>query len=154
MKTLTLAMFLCLLACIPARLSAQDRGFGLGLIIGEPTGISMKGWLNHTNAIDGAVAWSFAPKETSFHLHADYLWHSYNIFHTSEDIALYYGVGARFKAAHNNDARFGPRITVGLDYLPKSAPIDVFFEFAPIVDFAPSTELEMNAGLGARFFFK
>ncbi|MBI3766102.1 MAG: hypothetical protein HY277_06330, partial [Ignavibacteriales bacterium] len=45
---------------------SQDRGFGIGILIGEPTGVSVKGWLNATNAIDAGVAWSFV-RETSFH---------------------------------------------------------------------------------------
>ncbi len=38
--------------------SAKNGNFGLGVIIGEPTGISGKLWLNNKHAVDGAVAWS------------------------------------------------------------------------------------------------
>ena len=33
---------------------SQDHGFGAGIIIGEPTGFSFKGWLDGKSAIDAA----------------------------------------------------------------------------------------------------
>ncbi|OLD60811.1 MAG: hypothetical protein AUI33_15170 [Ignavibacteria bacterium 13_1_40CM_2_61_4] len=136
-----------------ARLLSQDRGFGLGIIIGEPTGISFKGWLNERNAIDGGLAWSFT-RNGSFHAHADYLWHSFHVFQTQERIPLYFGIGARIKTGRYDDAQFGVRVPVGVGYLFKDAPVDLFFEIAPIVDLAPKTELEANAGLGVRIWFR
>ena len=32
------------------------QGFGIGLIVGEPTGLSAKKWLSDATAIDAAVA--------------------------------------------------------------------------------------------------
>ena len=52
---------------------AGESPFGLGVMIGEPTGISGKYWLSPANAIDFAVAWSFA-NDANFHLHTDYLY--------------------------------------------------------------------------------
>jgi len=135
-----------------APLLSQDRGFGLGIIIGEPTGISFKGWVNERNAIDGGLAWSFT-RNGSVHVHADYLWHSFRVFQTQERIPIYYGIGGRIRTGHNEEAQLGVRVPVGIGYLFKDAPVDLFFEIAPIVDLAPKTELEANAGLGARFWF-
>lgn len=132
---------------------AQDRGVGLGIIAGEPTGISLKGWLSDRSALDAGLAWSFV-KETSFHLHADYILHSFNVFNTEERVPLYYGIGGRIKTAKREDTRLGLRMMIGVGYYFKEAPIDLFLEFAPIVDLAPATELRFNAGIGARYFFK
>ncbi len=143
-----------LLAAAPSVLRAQERGFGLGIIMGEPTGISMKGWTGENNAIDAGVAWSFRTP-SSFHLHADYLWHSYGVFKTSERIPLYYGVGGRVKIGRDGeDSRFGVRVVLGIDYMVKSAPVDVFLEIAPVMDLTPATELTANGGLGVRFWFR
>ena len=131
---------------------SQDRGFGLGIIVGEPTGISMKGWLTSTTAVDGGLAWSFV-RGTSFHIHADYLFHSFDVFKSSERIPLYYGIGGRIKISEKAQSRIGARGVIGIEYLLKSAPFDIFLEVAPILELAPETELTMNAGLGARFFF-
>ncbi|MBI4810634.1 MAG: hypothetical protein HY800_04185 [Ignavibacteriales bacterium] len=152
MKKEYLILLLILLISIAANASGQDRGFGAGIIIGEPTGVSLKGWLTQKTAIDVGLAWSFVEK-TSFHVHADYLIHSFDVFETEEEIPLYYGIGGRIKTADNKNARFGLRMVGGIGYLFKDVPFDLFIEIAPILDLAPKTELSMNAGFGARFFF-
>ncbi len=145
---------ICLLTLAGQNSSGQEqRGFGLGIILGEPTGISMKGWLSNANAIDAGVAWSFR-RETSLHVHADYLWHSFNVFSTKEEIPLYYGIGGRIKVGRNEDTRLGARVVVGVDFLLHDAPLDFFLEVAPILDLTPSTELNGNAGFGARYWFR
>ena len=46
----------CLLACQSAVYAAQGgRRFGAGIILGAPTGLSAKYWLDKTRAVDGAL---------------------------------------------------------------------------------------------------
>ena len=131
---------------------SQSSGVGAGIIIGEPTGFSFKGWLNTQSAIDAGLAWSFV-KEGSFHFHADYLYHSFDVFKTTEKVPLYFGVGGRIKTGKNTDARVGVSGVIGIGYYFKDAPVDLFLEVAPIIDLTPSTELQVNAGFGVRYFF-
>ena len=73
---------------------AQDKGLGLGLIFGEPTGLSAKIWTSERTALDAAVAWSFSDPGW-FHIQADFLIHNYDIISVSQGkLPLYYGVGA------------------------------------------------------------
>jgi hypothetical protein len=66
---------------------------------------------------------------------------------------LYYvGIGARLKATEG-DSRIGVRVPLGLDYVFDDTPIDIFFEIAPILDLAPSTDFRLNGSLGLRYFF-
>jgi len=137
---------------------AQDKGFGLGIIIGEPTGIAFKGWLDNKSAIDGGVAWSFV-NNGSFHVHADYLRHVDIESTTSGNFMFYYGIGGRLKAKNNNnntsdDARFGARIPLGLTYVFSGEPIDIFLEAVPVLDFSPKTDASFNGAIGARFYFR
>lgn len=131
---------------------AQDEGFGVGVILGDPTGVSAKYWLSSENAIDGGLAWSFR-RSGFFHVHADYLWHFPHTIRSSEQFVPYAGPGVRIGAGKGRGV-FGIRIVGGIGYLPHGAPLDIFAELAPIVDLAPSTEVSFNAGLGIRFFFK
>ena len=55
----SIIVFLLGIIALPITLGAQDSGFGLGIIFGEPTGISFKGWIGRRAAFDAAVAWSF-----------------------------------------------------------------------------------------------
>lgn len=131
---------------------SQTRGFGLGVIVGEPTGISAKYWLSGDNALDFALGYSFVRKGR-LHFHMDYLFHHQNIFRAEENFALYYGPGVRIKSVQGDDARLGARFGFGLVWLPRTAPVDVFVEMAPILDIIPETRFTVNAGLGFRFFF-
>lgn len=139
----------------PQRYSGPElsRPTGLGMMIGEPTGISFKHWVSRKNAFDAGFAWSFAGRGEELHIHADYLWH---MPLKSADPAIrrtnfYIGVGGRVR--FENDSRVGARVPLGLVHFIKDTPLDVFIEVAPIMDLAPETEVSANGGLGLRYFF-
>lgn len=132
--------------------SAQGNGFGLGVVLGEPTGISAKGWTSQRGAIDAALAWS-ARGDGYVHAHVDYLWHFQDVVNTNQQILPYLGVGGRIQG-NRNTAIAGVRVAGGAAWLPAGAPLDVFLEIAPVVDLAPATELSVNGGIGVRFFFR
>ena len=150
MKKIKYAVILFSLIFITS-LNAQHRRTGLGIIVGEPTGISFKYWTTSTTAFDAALAWSFID-EGAFHIHADYLLHSFYLITVPEGkLPFYYGIGGRLKTS--GDTRFGVRVPVGLDYLFQTAPVDIFLEVVPILDLTPKTDFKINAALGARYFF-
>ena len=155
-----LILTVILMVCFSGLANSQQKGFGLGIMFGEPTGISFKGWLSERSAIDGGLGWSFA-HNGSVHIHADYLYHFYNVFNTPR-LPLYLGVGGRIKlqntndngnSDNNNDVRIGIRVPFGISYQFEEVPIDLFLEIAPILDLNPETEGSVNGALGARFYF-
>ena len=129
---------------------AQDKGFGLGILLGEPSGLSGKMWVSQVNAIDAGLAWSF--KNSGFlHIHADYLWHFPDVISSSERLVISAGLGGRLGTGH--DAVLGVRIPFALAWWPRGVPIDLFLELAPGLDLLPATEFEMQGGIGIRWFF-
>lgn len=148
----------------PAAVEKIREGVGLGLIIGEPTGLSAKKWISAATAIDAAAAWSFVDF-TSFQLHADFLWHNYDFVKTAElpgCLSVFYGIGGRIKLKGNNggngnkdeeDTRLGLRIPVGLSYVFKENPVELFAEVVPILDVVPETKFGVEVGIGARYYF-
>jgi hypothetical protein len=132
--------------------SAVSQGsFGLGIIVGEPTGVSAKFWVTDRTAIDAAAAWSFSD-EAALHLHADYLLHNFDLINVEQGrLPIHFGIGGRVK--FEDESRVGVRIPVGLTYIFDGAPVDIFFEVVPILDLIPDTEFDLNAAIGARFFF-
>ncbi len=130
---------------------AQGSGFGLGIILGEPTGVSFKSWVGRREAIDVAVAWSF-DGEGAIHIHADYLFHNFRLFRAEKgQFVLYYGIGARVKTVHRTQV--GIRIPLGLSYLFERDPIEIFFELGPIMNVTPKTLFRMTTGVGVRYYF-
>ncbi len=149
LKSIVFVLLTAILAC--ATVEAQESGFGFGVILGEPTGISTKLWIEDNEAIDAAVAWSFE-KKSAVHLHADLLFHSPKISKVEmSKLVVYFGIGGRIKFEEKSKA--GVRIPLGLNYLPSKTPLDVFFEIVPLLDLAPSTKFRLNAAIGIRYFF-
>ncbi len=153
------ALAAILVAVFSTDVCANDD-LGVGVIVGEPTGLSVKYWLDDQQALDGAVGWSFSG-EDSFHLHADYLVHRFDFFKNPKDAeglagtAFYYGVGARLKDKdHDDDTAFGIRIPLGITHLFADAPFDLFAEIVPLVDLTPDVDLDLNVAVGLRFYFR
>jgi hypothetical protein len=132
---------------------AEGGPFGLGIILGEPTGISGKFNISKRNAIDGAVAWSLKD-DNDLHLHGDYLYHNYSwIIPDTGELPVYFGIGGRIKIRDKHDDEIGIRFPIGMDYIFEEAPFDIFLEVVPIMNLAPETEFDINAAVGGRFFF-
>ncbi len=131
----------------------NHSGFGLGIVLGEPTGFSAKLWTGGNNAIVGGLAWSLADNG-GMHLHADYLWHNTNIINPGRnDIPFYYGLGGRIQTHDFGDDSIGVRFPLGFGYQIKNAPFDLFVEIVPVMDLAPDTDFELSAAIGGRIFF-
>lgn len=129
-------------------------GVGIGAIFGEPTGLSVKAWIDRYNAIDGALAVSM-DGDTNFHAHVSYLRHEYDVFPVDRgSLPLYYGIGGRFKAESGDTDRVGIRFPVGIAYHFVDLPLEAFGEVAPIFDLTPDTSVRLNAAVGLRFYFR
>lgn len=153
MKNIKIVLSMALIGLIfglveSAEAQSRHGNTELGVILGEPTGLSLKLWQSDRSAYDAAVAWSFGDNE-SVHVHADYLRHNW-LDVDNGSLALYYGIGAR--ALFSNNSRMGARIPVGLQYILPSTRLSLFFEVAPTFDVIPETRFGVNGGLGIRFF--
>jgi len=126
---------------------------GVGFMFGEPTGLSGKFWIGETNAFAGGLGWHFVGPNDGFSLHLDYLYHIDNTLQTNIRFPLYYGFGARIRE-EGNDFGLGFRGVGGILFYPDELPIDIFFEVVPVFVLLPSTDLELDLALGARYYFK
>jgi len=162
--TLFLAsLFACALAAAPANAQPPpEKGvFGVGLIVGEPTGVSAKYYLTDDAALDFAIGGAFVGR--GFQVHGDYLWHPW-VLEQKDSFALpvYLGVGGRI-LDHNGEngeedhVRLGVRGPVGILFDFTRVPLDIFAEVAGILDYRTKGDddfgLAFNAGIGARYYF-
>ncbi len=137
-----------LAALVPS--PAQAR-FGLGLMVGEPTGFSFKWWQVGGTAVNAATGWSLG--DGHFYAHGDYVWH--RVIQDEKlggSAPVYYGIGARLLLGDGKD-KVGVRIPLGVNYTFEDGRFDVFVEIAPIFNVIPETSFGLSGGLGARFFF-
>jgi hypothetical protein len=151
MKPIQIIFILILL--FTYNLSAQNQGFGAGIILGDPTGLSAKAWLSEGNAVDFGLGYSIFPSNKKISLHADYLFHADGIKFTHGRIPIYYGFGARLRFRESKSGSFGARGVIGALYYFKEVPIDLFFEIVPVFQLLPETALRFDAGIGARYYF-
>ncbi len=127
--------------------------FGAGLVLGEPTGVSLKYFFNETMAIDGVVGWSFHD-ETDAYVHSDFLWHKFDLVSVPHgQLPFYIGVGGWVKFDNDDDNGVGLRVPFGATYIFDKLPLDVFAEIAPILELSPSTRGGFTIGVGARWWF-
>lgn len=129
----------------------NERSMEIGLMLGEPTGVTYKYFITDVNAIDAGAAVSFIP-DAVFQLSADFLRHYYHFANVGEGrLPLVYGAGLAVQ--FRDDTRFGIRIPVGLTYIMQNLPLALFIDVAPRFDIVPDTEVSINAAVGVRYRF-
>jgi len=152
----------------PARADADDdasRGadkgtLGVGIILGEPTGITAKLYIKDDQAIQAAIGSAFIGG--GFQLHADYVFHPY-ILQTRDSFVLpvYFGPGLRLidytSGRDSNAFAIGLRAVGGLLFDFKTVPLDAFIEVAGVLEYefkaGTGAGVRLNAGAGVRYYF-
>lgn len=136
-----------------AKAQANPEGgdnFGIGIMIGEPTGLSIKSWNGDQTAFNIGATWSLAERE-AIHLHGDFLMHSWFDDVETGRLAFYYGIGGRI--IFSDEAQAGVRVPLGLNYVFPEIPFDLFVEAVPILDLTPDIEFAGNGAVGIRYYF-
>ena len=128
------------------------RGFGAGIIIGLASGLSLKNWLDSTGAIQIDASWNF--DYGAFGIGVAYLFHNFSLITGVQDskIPVYFGIKG-FGAFAPNAAVVGVQVPLGIVWIPRAAPIDVFLQFEPGLSIIPGTHWAYNAGIGIRYYF-
>ncbi len=129
---------------------AQGHGLGFGLTVGEPTGISVKGWVTNSGAIQLGIGYPSLSVTNGTALSADYLWHSH-VFRSHEYFPLFYGIGGIFGVSRTDIV--GARGVFGIAWWPHRSSLDVFLQMVPTLYFKPSSQFEFDFGFGVRYFF-
>ncbi len=144
-----------------------NKTFGLGIILGAPTGLCGKYYLSKDTALDFAIGAYYGYRRhyddyEGLHLHVDFLWHPAVL--TKNDtfwLPIYFGVGGRLLDHHDHDySHLGVRVPFGLMFDFEKVPIDIFLEFALIADFiefgpydADDGYVDLTFSLGFRYYF-
>ncbi|MDD8019103.1 MAG: hypothetical protein PHP42_12065 [Bacteroidota bacterium] len=142
----------------------QGKKFGLGIMLGDPTGLTAKIAVSRENEITLSAGTSYFG---SLRLGIDYTWR-FDVFR-SPILHLYTGPGAVVGIGHSDgfiyksyNGRFyfrpagesglAVRGIVGLDFTLQHDPIEFFFEVGPLVGIIPAFGSSMDAAIGIRFY--
>ena len=140
---------------------AVDKGnLGVGLILGEPTGICAKLYLSNDQAIQAAVGSAFFLGGLQFH--ADYVFHPFILQQRDSFVLPFYlgpGIWTFDHTGNSGEHYFaiGLRAVAGLLFDFKTVPLDAFVEVAGVLDHgfkdSVGNEINLNVGAGARYYF-
>lgn len=143
--------------------SPQGKNFGFGIMVGDPTGLTVKFWTQRQNAIVLDVGGSYfgSPR-----INVDYLWH-FDAF-DSRVAKLYAGLGGVIGVGKGNgfyykekngfyyrtgsDLGLGVRGVFGVNFIPSSSPIEIFLEAGALIGLAPEFGSAADVALGIRFY--
>ncbi len=87
------------------------------------------------------------------HFHADYLFHNFDLIRATERFPIYYGPGISFNYLDYDYMQVGVRGQLGIAWMPRRAPMDLFLEIAPTLYIFPGPYPDVNASIGARYYF-
>jgi hypothetical protein len=141
-------------------LARDVSGVGVGLLLGEPSGLSLA-WQPHDRRLrtTGAVAWSFGRPGVDLHAEAglevlDVALRALPDLHVHATVAA----GPRLRIGDPpgdgdpSNADLGLRIPVAVRLTHVGAPLELFAELAPGAVVTPATTLFVDVAVGARVY--
>jgi hypothetical protein len=130
---------------------AGARGLGIGIVLGEINGLSVKNWVSRDNAVQFDFNWDVNYGGLGFG--AAYLIHNFNIIEADNNLwPLYFGIKG-WAAMSSGTANAGIQVPLGFAWIPRTAPIDIFVQFEPGISVIPDMHFAPGGGLGIRFWF-
>lgn len=138
-----------------APVSPKSGDLSLGVILGSPSGLSIKYWFNMSNAFDIGLGVPFY-SDVKFSIHGDFHWFFPAANFPIGSMGFYLGMGGRVRALRyksGSSADFGIRIPLGFDFFARSNSLNAFAEVVPVAVLAPKTELGLDGVIGIRYRF-
>jgi hypothetical protein len=161
---ITVALLLHL-GATSAEAQPRIRSFGFGASFGDPLAITLKGAIGGSNAWDAAIGRSWFAR---LRIHGDYLW-NVNVFNSNK-AGMYFGLGGIigfgrgsgfFGTGRGNEwyyrgdddgTALGARVVAGANFMPFTAPVELFIDVAPVIGLTPSTGINTEFAIGVRYY--
>lgn len=143
-KKLVIISILFLTLLMPVALFAE---MGIGIVVGEPTGLTIK-----ADKLVIGIGWSFAAADDRIDATIDWWLINENL---TDILDWYLGAGAKVRLNLNKNTdtvNIGLRIPVGIQWWP-AKELEVFGEIAPGLLLFPATDFDISAGIGIRYYF-
>ena len=135
----------------------KEKRVGAGVVLGDPSGLTIKGFISPRLSLGGIISWSFI--DEAFLVVGDVDYEFLEIPIETDKISLPFYAGGGLKVGFDQGGMdkdrtiVGIRVPFGVAVQWTRHPLEVFFEVAPGIDLAPSTKGDLTGGIGARFYF-
>lgn len=146
----------------------HSRKFGLGGMLGQPTGITIKYHFTPNHALTAALGVGWWGGH-NFHIHCDYGYHFDLTKQSGFDLRMYVGGGLKFfyyyyrnyhpywddhwRDSDYNRVGIGIRVPIGISFNLNKVPLEIFFELAPGFAFLPWLDFFLDGAIGVRYYF-
>jgi hypothetical protein len=151
-----------------------NKTFGLGLELGEPTGLNGKFFASDSIALDFGIGWIYRHYYygDGLHLYGDVLFHPRSLVSADAfELPFYVGVGLRYwdfdycfdRVCGYRGTATGIRVPLGIAFDFNRVPLDIFVQLVPVFDFLRGdyynryrnrTHFGVDFSVGIRFWFK
>ncbi|HZW40514.1 MAG TPA: hypothetical protein VFF33_14540 [Ignavibacteriaceae bacterium] len=158
-------ILLMLLSITEMAQSPQGKKFGFGIILGDPTGGTLKYWTTNQNALVFDIGGSYfgSPR-----IGVDYLWH-FDAFN-SNIVKMYAGPGAalgigegrriwyrnkggdEFYIRSSGESALALRGVFGINVVPRATPLEMFLDIGVLFGISPGFGTAVDAAIGIRFY--
>jgi hypothetical protein len=156
MRCLAVVAIACsALTLAPRTARAEGGPFGLGIIVGQPTGVTAAYRLGDRTAIDGALGVDLF-EGRRFYLHGTFLFVLPDLLGGgSVGLSPYLGPGVfvNDRGGNNDRLGIGVRAPFGLSLDFRRAPLQIFGEFAVLLPLIPDPDLGIGGAVGFRYYF-
>jgi hypothetical protein len=143
--------------------SPDSKNFGFGVVLGDPTGLTLKFWTQRNTAlvVDVGASYFGSPR-----IGVDYLWH-FDAFRSNiaklyagfggvlgigEGKGFYYTEHHGFYFRSDNGVGLGVRGVFGINVIPRNSPLEFFLEAGLLVGLSPAFGSAGDVGLGMRYY--
>lgn len=157
-RILFLALFVILFS-----VNSKAGDIGIGLKLGDPTGLTAKFKLSKVNSVVVDLGSSYFGNPR---INVDYIW-DFNAFNSSQ-VNLYAGLGAVVGLGEGNEFFYkrgkdkfyyrdsgvgiGANAVFGLNFMPKNTPLELFVELGALVGISPDFGSNGEGSIGVRFY--
>jgi hypothetical protein len=140
------------LLAVPRTARAEGGPLGIGLVLGEPSGVTGMLRFRHDVALDVAVGIDVFD-EDGFYVHGvvDYFFPRF-VENRAISLRPYLGAGA-FLADVHDDLGFGGRAPLGLSLDLAAAPFQIYAELVLDLLILPDIDLDLGVAVGFRYYF-
>ncbi|MFA5511580.1 MAG: hypothetical protein WC313_03940 [Candidatus Kapaibacterium sp.] len=165
MKKIIIICFFAMFASLSLMAQGpRNKDFGFGIILGDPTGLTGKFWIDRENAVALSLGNSYFG---ALRISGDYLWH-FDAF-KSKVVSLYAGPGVvvgigesggwiykkkgdYYYVRKDSEIGVGVRGIFGLNIIPKNTPLEFFLEIGALVGVIPNFGSSAEGAIGIRFY--
>lgn len=148
-----LALALLIMFALP---TAARADFGIGLFLGEPTGLDVKIGVGPRSGLDivvGAVSFRENRGRDTDYAHLTYLLTPFVGRGRSFLVPLRLGIGGAAIAVVDDNAHFAVRAPFELGLRFRRTPLEIYGEIAVKYTFDVADNTDVDGGIGLRFYF-